>query len=186
MRDEMFRWLNGPGAAFRHPLPGSTNYLSAYDKSGKLHRARDRVIGRAEQEKEDGKNEEDEEVDEDGEIIKKDKLSSKETKSKDTTVKDKKIELSLPKETQEDLLPFPMNRGFRSQSVLSEELKDEIYKRIMERGDSVRTVSAALGVEMNRVAAVVRLKAVEKQWEEQVRLTNEDVLFFPGMAIPNF
>ena len=34
----MFNWLNGPGAAFRNPLPGSTNYLNAYDPSGRLIR----------------------------------------------------------------------------------------------------------------------------------------------------
>ena len=34
----MFQWLNGPGAAFRDPLPGSTNYLGAYDDKGQLTR----------------------------------------------------------------------------------------------------------------------------------------------------
>lgn len=74
----------------------------------------------------------------------------------------------LPKETAEDLMPFPMNRQFRSQAVLSEELKDAIWKRVMEDGRSVRDTSAILNIEMKRVAAVVRLKAVEKEWEKQV------------------
>lgn len=34
----MFAWLEGPGESFRHPLPNSTNYLSAYDRRGKLLR----------------------------------------------------------------------------------------------------------------------------------------------------
>lgn len=66
-------------------------------------------------------------------------------------------------------MPFPLNRQFRSQAVLSEELKDAIFKMVMEDGKSVRDASAALGVEMRRVAAVVRLKAVEKDWETKVR-----------------
>ena len=74
----------------------------------------------------------------------------------------------LPTETQEDLMPFPLNRSFRSEPVLSDELKDEIYRRIMEEKRSVRDVSTALGVEMKRIGAVVRLKALEKQWEQEV------------------
>ena len=52
--------------------------------------------------------------------------------------------------------------------MLSEELKEEIYKRVMVEGQDIRTVSASLSVEMRRVGAVVRLKAVEKQWESEV------------------
>ena len=77
-------------------------------------------------------------------------------------------DVGLPKEKAEDLMPFPLNPYFRSHPVLSEELKDEIYKRVMDEKRSVRDVSAALGVEMRRVGAVVRLKAIEKQWEQEV------------------
>ena len=135
----MFRWLNGPGSAFRHPLPGSTNYLNAYGRDGRLIRAKDQ---------------------------------SPRTLNQDKKTKD---DPPLPKESVEDLMPFPMNREFRSQPVLSEELKDAIYGKVMEEGQSVRNVSAALGVEMNRVAAVVRLKAVEKEWEKEVRRSHEDI-----------
>ena len=174
----MFRWLNGPGSAFRHPLPGSTNYLNAYDRNGRLVRARDRSPRQLNREKEEKKVEEEEqdkeadELDEDGES-----LPTRTKKVQGIRVKDTKDGPPLPKESTEDLMPFPMNRQFRSQHVLSEELKDAIYERIMEEGSSVRNVSAALGVEMNRVAAVVRLKAVEKQWEKEVRRhSDEDIL----------
>lgn len=60
--------------------------------------------------------------------------------------------------------PFPLNRNFVSQPMLSDDLREDIWKRIMQDGQSVRDVSAALGVEMRRVAAVVRLKEVEKEW----------------------
>lgn len=169
----MFRWLNGPGRVFRHPLPGSTNYLNAYDRNGNLIRAKDRSPGKIGQRKEEDEDEtnEDEEVDDDGEIVPK-----KPQKVKEAIIKETKDGPGLPKEKTEDLMPFPMNRQFRSQHVLSEELKDSIYERVMVQGQSVRTVSAALGVEMSRVGAVVRLKAVEKEWEKQVCHLNEDTL----------
>ena len=162
----MFRWLNGPGSAFRHPLPGSTNYLNAYDRSGKLIRAKDRSLKKLDQDKEDKKDAEDgdQEMNEDGEIV-----PEKTKKTQEAKVRKTKNEPALPEESVEDLIPFPLNHQFRSQHVLSEELKDTIYMRVMSEGQSVRNVSAALGVEMNRVAAVVRLKAVEKEWETQVR-----------------
>lgn len=134
----MFRWLNGPGAVFKSPLPGSTNYLNAYDKEGTLIRTKrsarpaDDAAGHSEQKNLAG-------------------------------------DQPIPMETSEDLMPFPLNRQFRSQPVLSEELKDEIYKRIATDGQSLQVVSAELEVEMRRVGAVVRLKSVEKQWVEQVR-----------------
>ena len=171
----MFRWLNGPGSAFRNPLPGSTNYLNAYDRNGRLVRAENRSprqLNREKEDKKDEEEEEDKEADEDGGI-----LPARTKKVQGARVTDTKDGPPLPKESAEDLMPFPMNRQFRSQRVLSEELKDAIYERVMEEGSSVRNVSAALGVEMNRVAAVVRLKAVEKQWEKEVRYhTDEDIL----------
>ena len=181
VRDDMFRWLNGPGAVFRHPLPGSTNYLNAYDRDGNLIRAPNQSPGKTEQKKEEEDDEinedEDEEIDDDGEIVPK-----KTEEKKRVEVKETKEGPRLPKEKAEDLRPFPMNRQFRSQPVLSEELKDAIYEEIMEKGQSVRSVSADLGVEMNRVGAVVRLKAVEKEWEKQVCHLGEDALVFGRIA----
>ena len=160
----MFRWLNGPGKVFRQPLPGSTNYLNAYDRSGNLLRldnakvAQGRKSGNEKKDKDEG---EDTEIDLE--------TSSVKTKSAQRPSPEARMKgAPLPKETREDLMPFPMNREFRSQSVLSEQLKDAIYRKVIEQGKSVRDVSATLGVEMRRVAAVVRLKAVEKEWEEQV------------------
>lgn len=75
----------------------------------------------------------------------------------------------LPEEEKEDLQPFPLNPFFRSQSILSERLKKEIYQRVVGDGQSIREVSQALGVEMRRVGAVIRLKTIENQWVQQVR-----------------
>lgn len=140
----MFSWLNGPGAVFRHPLAGSTNYLNAYDPSGQLIRAT----------KGERKSESD--------------VLSEEDDEGGSTERNLKGEKPIPKETLDDLMPFPMNRQFRSQPVLSEDLKDEIHRR-WQTSQSVRRISAELQVEMRRVGAVIRLKAVEEQWKIQVR-----------------
>jgi hypothetical protein len=164
----MYRWLNGPGEVFRHPLPGSTNYLNAYDRSGNLSRAKTADVGAKAKVKEQEKGEEREKMEEQEEG---DGQANRERKDASIAeaISEAKREIQvLPKETAEDLMPFPMNRQFRSQAVLSEELKDAIWKRVMEDGKSVRDTSAVLNVEMKRVAAVVRLKAVEKEWEKQV------------------
>lgn len=167
----MFRWLNGPGSVFRHPVPGSTNYLNAYDRYGGLVRAKVRSLEKKEPEKKE--EDEDKEVDEDGETVPK-----RTQKVKEARIQKTKDAPPLPKENTEDLMPFPMNRQFRSQHVLSEELKDAIYEMVLVDGKSVRNVSAVLGVAMDRVGAVVRLKALEKEWEKEVGHLDEDALVF--------
>jgi hypothetical protein len=64
--------------------------------------------------------------------------------------------------------PFPLNPNFRSQPVLSEESREMIWKRIMEEGESIKVVSAEYSVDMRRVAAVVRMKEIEKEWARKV------------------
>jgi hypothetical protein len=65
--------------------------------------------------------------------------------------------------------PYPHNRVFKSQPVLSDAFRDEIYRRVVVQGDTVRQVSAQLNVSIERVAAVARLKAVEKKWVDSGR-----------------
>lgn len=147
MREEMHTWLNGPGAVFKEPLPKSTNYLGAYDRrDGTLLRMKDQIPAKSKSENEE---------DEKGEPKNRD--NSREQSS------------GLLPETPDDLMPFPQNRKYKSFSVLSEEFKDEIWHQVVDLKKSVRAVSMDLNVEMRRVGAVVRLKAVEKQWVEQVR-----------------
>ena len=55
--------------------------------------------------------------------------------------------------------------------MLSEEFREELYRQIVVKKMDLQGVSAAYGVDMRRVAAVVRLKTVEKQWIEEVSLT---------------
>ncbi|KAL4806174.1 eukaryotic mitochondrial regulator protein-domain-containing protein [Aspergillus unguis] len=63
--------------------------------------------------------------------------------------------------------PFPNNRTFVSESVLSEKLRNEIYERVVVKKRSVRTVSSDLGVDMRRIAAVCRLVEMEKRMRAQ-------------------
>lgn len=65
--------------------------------------------------------------------------------------------------------PFPYNPTFTSQPVLSEDARELIYQRVFTRGEPIKVVSADLGVDHRRVAAVVRMKEIEKDWERQVR-----------------
>jgi len=73
----------------------------------------------------------------------------------------------LPPETAEDLRPFPLNQYFRSQPVLSEDLREAIYKRVKKDGATVSLASVEFGVSNERVGAVVRLKQMEKEWIAQ-------------------
>ncbi|KAI4252347.1 MAG: hypothetical protein LQ352_004354 [Teloschistes flavicans] len=124
----MFRWLNGPGAAFRDPLPGSTNYLNAYDPQGNLIRARgSRAPGR--DPGRNGSENETKEQNENGLEPATGRIGFEQNIAGGRPI---------PKEQADDLIPFPMNRQFRSQPVLSEELRDEIYRRITKESKSVR------------------------------------------------
>lgn len=148
LRRQMFAWLRGPGKNFQYPLPDSTNYLSAYDSRGNLLRA---VQG-----------------------SEKPRTTANPDNPDDAALedvadgdKDRKLE----KETKEDLRPFPLNQHFVSESVLSEPLRQEVWKRVKVDGKSVRTVSVELGVEMRRVGAVVRLVEVERRMRADVSLS---------------
>jgi hypothetical protein len=64
--------------------------------------------------------------------------------------------------------PFPLNPLFRSQPVLDEQTRELIWDKVIGRGESLKAVSAEMGVDVRRIAAVVRLKEVEKQWQREV------------------
>jgi Eukaryotic mitochondrial regulator protein len=77
--------------------------------------------------------------------------------------------------------PFPLNEHFVSQPILSEELREEIWRRVTVDKKSIRNVSVELGVEMRRVGAVVRLFELEKQWRAEV--SHHNLLLSP-LSIP--
>lgn len=172
LRRDMAEWFAGPGFKFRRQFPGSTNYLSAYDKTGELRRRKfanrdaDTVDPELEERREAQilKAEEDEELDE----------AERQARAEGRKAARAQRAAQLrrtPKEGLSDLRPFPLNDNFRSQAVLSEEFREELYRQIVVKKMDLQGVSAAYGVDMRRVAAVVRLKTVEKQWIEEVSLT---------------
>ncbi|KAI0886073.1 eukaryotic mitochondrial regulator protein-domain-containing protein [Annulohypoxylon maeteangense] len=60
--------------------------------------------------------------------------------------------------------PFPINPQFRSEPVLDDHARELIWEKVMRNGEAIKAVSAELGVDIRRVAAIVRLKEVEKDW----------------------
>lgn len=169
----MYAWLNGPGKAFRDPLPGSTNYLGAYDRRGELIRGK-----REEKSKYD-----DPELDESETTIQarelEQGLSQEAVKRRAAEREKKRAERremeergGIPRERPSDMRPYPLNQQFRSQPVLSEALRTKIYELIVDGGMDLKAVSAMYNVDIRRVAAVVRLKSLEKQWVAEVSYTS--------------
>ncbi|CAO2652147.1 Nn.00g004300.m01.CDS01 [Neocucurbitaria sp. VM-36] len=178
-RRKFYEWLNGPGRALKEPLPGSTNYLGAYDKYGNLVRAgpgwRREAQKPQSQEQEAVQNKEEkpaeetvpqgqESLDDLEAAIRSGEAEEKEAKQKP---EQEEADDRLPPETAEDLRPFPLNQYFRSQPVLSEELREAIYQRVKRDGATVSLASVEFGVSNERVGAVVRLKQMEKEWIAQ-------------------
>ncbi|KAF2631686.1 hypothetical protein BU25DRAFT_407328 [Macroventuria anomochaeta] len=176
-RRKFYEWLNGPGKQLKEPLPDSTNYLGAYDRYGNLVRAgpgyqRGAAKPQAEGESkltettnkaaaptEEAKTPEGQEsLDELESAARKEEVEKKDAEQDDS---------KLPPETAEDLRPFPLNQYFRSQSVLSEDLREAIYQRVKRDGATVSLASVEFGVSNERVGAVVRLKQMEKEWIAQ-------------------
>ncbi|KAF2721159.1 hypothetical protein K431DRAFT_247890 [Polychaeton citri CBS 116435] len=174
LRRSMYGWLNGPGAVFREPMKGSTNYLGAYDKSGKL--ARLRLLKRdAEENAED---EGSKELETEASIVQQEIDQGVSDEEREIRAEQRAVarqeaqggangENPMPKERRSDLRPYPLNSNFRSQRVLSEELREEVYRLVAVKGEAVSAISARLGIDMRRVAAVVRLKTIEKQWIDE-------------------
>ncbi|EME45277.1 hypothetical protein DOTSEDRAFT_71098 [Dothistroma septosporum NZE10] len=174
LRRNMQEWLNGPGKVFREPLQNSTNYMSAYDRQGNLLRGK-RPRGARDNEQEDTSKLED--------VIPEQEEAATQAKQRDdgmeeyeiqeqyenrARVRAKNVALEarggIPPERLGDMRPYPLNHSFRSERVLSEELREAIYNQVVGRGTDISTVSAMFSIDVRRVAAVVRLKTVEKQW----------------------
>lgn len=83
----------------------------------------------------------------------------------------------------ETVYPFPNNREFKSQPVLSEDARETIWKSVMVEGLPLKAVSARFSVDMRRVAAVVRMKEIEKRWEKSVS-SHLDINVPPPLPLP--
>ena len=168
----MFKWLNGPGKVFKEPLQNSTNYLSAYDRQGNLLRVRRREEQKQLENAAINLEEDEEQLQEkeiqqglsEAEVMENAQAREKARASK----QDLEDRGGVPKERPSDLRPYPLNQNFQSQSVLSEDLRERIYQLVVEEEIDIKSVSAVFGVDIRRVAAVARLKTLEKQWVQEV------------------
>lgn len=171
-RRKFYEWLNGPGRGLKEPIPNATNYLGAYDKYGNLVRAGPGFgkEGAAKADTPDLESQAEESTEE----------TTSEAQEKPDDAEPEKAETEpfgkageegdstkLQPETEEDLRPFPLNKYFRSQPVLSEDLREAIYQRVKKDGATVSLASVEFGVSNERVGAVVRLKQMEKEWIAQ-------------------
>lgn len=149
----MWSWLNTAGANFIQPSDSfQTNYLTGFTGASmfKVRRAtegrpaprRSRINDRS------------------GDSETADSKALEETAVDDSASSAQKILKARE--------PFPLNPDFKSEAILSEELRLEIWKRVQVYDQSVRQVSADLNVEMRRVGAVVRLVEVEKRMRAEV------------------
>lgn len=169
----MQEWLNGPGKAFREPLQNSTNYMSAYDRQGNLLRGK-RPRNPRDMQEDPSKPEEVIPEEEEAALQAKQRADNmeeyeiQEQFEKRAMARAKNAALEsrggIPPERLGDMRPYPLNHVFRSERVLSEELREAIYNQVVARGTDISTVSAMFSIDVRRVAAVVRLKSIEKQW----------------------
>lgn len=121
--------------------------MGAYNKQGELIR----VVQAAREKAQENK--------------KKEATGEQDSASNDSENPDAKTDVEIPPETARDHAPFPMNRTFISQPVLTSAFQHYIWRKIIYEGKSVREVSAETDVEMSRVAAVVRLLEIEHEWK---------------------
>jgi len=176
LRRGMYDWLKGPGKVFRKPLRGSTNYLSAYNKTGDLVRVRkdnrdDRTKpGEGIEEDETAASERDQNdqslTDDDRDMRAREREMARQTRK----AEDEETEArgGVPRERSIDMRPYPLNQHFTSQPVLSEALREQLYVQVAVEERDLSSVAASFGVDIRRVAAAVRLKTIEKQWEDEV------------------
>lgn len=151
--------------------------MGAYDKSGTLIRGRAGASGDTD---EDGgpssrrNKDEDQNDEEDGNEDKEKRdveAKSDEPGNAEESGEGKSDDKNkMPPETVEDLRPFPLNPFFRSEPVLSEAFRNEIHRRVGDQGQTVREVSVSMNVTMERVAAVYRMKEMEKRRMAEVSL----------------
>lgn len=189
LRRDMYAWLSGPGKALRDPLPSSSNYLSAYDRQGNLNRLKERRerAGDAASAEEAEENEEGIQTRELAEGVSEEEVGMRADRRKMQRLEQRDLDQrdGIPPERISDLRPYPLNRDFVSQRVLSEELRQKIYELVVREGLDIKSVSAAYSVDIRRVAAVVRLMSIEKKWISEVsRICRPPSSNTPSMMIP--
>lgn len=169
LRKNMHDWLDRVGRKIRDPLPGSTNYLGAYDSTGNLTRLQGASRQNAKAEDlTDAEVRKIEQAEDELELDEQQREINALTRAGVRSAEDTAARNTLPPETLNDLRPYPLNRSFTSQKVLSEDIREKLYQFVVQDGRRLEDVAAAFRVDARRVAAVVRLKTIEKRWLQEV------------------
>lgn len=66
------------------------------------------------------------------------------------------------------LHPFPQNLHCRTASIISDDLKQQIYSEVVEVGALTQEIAHKYGIKIARVEAIVKLQQIEKSWREEV------------------
>lgn len=66
------------------------------------------------------------------------------------------------------LHPFPQNLHCRTASIISDDLKQQIYSEVVEDGALTQEIAHKYGIKIARVEAIVKLQQIEKSWREEV------------------
>ncbi|KAK9475349.1 mitochondrial 37S ribosomal protein mS45 [Dipodascopsis tothii] len=77
----------------------------------------------------------------------------------------KRIRARRPDEV--NYYPFPQNEHTKTSFLLSDELKQHIIAAATEKKMPIRQVSSMYGVKIERVEAVLKLAAIEREWESK-------------------
>lgn len=146
----MWAWLNTAGKNFIQPQEGlATTYLTTYSAKSNFTERRN-------------------EFQDDGSQARKKSSTDDAPETEDAKALAEAAVQDVEQGLEGSPYPFPLNRAFQSEAVLSEELRLEVWKRVQVDKQSVRQVSADLGIEMRRVGAVVRLVELEKKMRAEV------------------
>lgn len=76
------------------------------------------------------------------------------------------------------LHPFPQNLHCRTASIISDDLKQQIYSEVVEGDALPQEIAHKYGIKLARVEAIVKLQKIEKGLKEQVciRCTNAEMM----------
>jgi hypothetical protein len=151
---DMMQWLETEGRAFKRPAPaGGPNYLKRRNARRRDGRDSDNdARNAAALEAQDAT----------------DAALGKEMEIQDGESYMRKLASNQGLAQKKPQRPFELNPYFVSLPVLSEMLKETIYKYVAVDGHSVRSASEHFRVSVERVAAVVRMKQIERNWVKTV------------------
>jgi Eukaryotic mitochondrial regulator protein len=148
---DMLQWIETEAQSLKRPNPiGGPNYLQRIKRKGRnLGEDNKRSTASVDAENEGGSPLEDTAV-----------------TNADSYLR--KLNSSSGLRLKRKLRPFDLNPYFVSMPVLSEMLREQIYKYVVDDGHSVKEASEHFLVSNERVGAVVRMKQIERNWVQAV------------------